>query len=213
MSGAKTDGKGGQGDMKLIGYCRVSTENQKKEGTIELQRSNLTEYAEREGHELVRVFEDEGVSGGMEKRPGLARLFSYLEDEPEIGGVLIYKLDRLARDLYIQEHLIKKFEELEVRLISCTEPDLESGDPMRKAFRQFMGLVAELEKAFITMRMSAGRIEKAKKGRYAGGGVPLGYSARGNDLAIVEEDAQVIRQIFDMHSQGEGLRAIARALT
>ena len=75
--------------MKLIGYCRVSTENQKKEGTIELQRSNLTEYAEREGHELVRVFEDEGVSGGMEKRPGLARLFSYLEDKPDIGGVLI----------------------------------------------------------------------------------------------------------------------------
>ena len=161
--------------MKLIGYCRVSTENQKEEGTIEIQKSALAEYAINNGFELVHVFCDDGVSGGLEDRPGLSELFSYLEEHPEVDGVLIYKLDRLARDLYIQEHLIKKMEGLHKTLVSIKEPNLDSSDPMRKAFRQFMGIVSELEKAFITMRLKDGRRRKAQKGGYAGGSTAFGY--------------------------------------
>ena len=200
---------------KVIGYCRVSTDNQKDEGTIDLQRRALKEYAEQKGYELVKTFEDNGVSGGLEDRAGLAEMFSYLESkENETGGVLIYKLDRLARDLYIQEHLIKKLESLNIKLISTKEPDLASTDPMRKAFRQFMGIVSELEKAFITMRLSGGRINKIKvKSKYAGGGVALGYSTKDKDLIINIKQAETIRQIFKMKRyQRKGLREIARAL-
>ena len=162
--------------MKAIGYCRVSTDNQKEEGTITLQREAIKDYCQRNKIELVRIFEDEGVSGGLEDRPGLAMMFDFLESEGGVEAVIIYKLDRLARDLYIQEHLIKKLEALKVRLISTKEPDLDSGDPMRKAFRQFMGIVAELEKAFITMRLTGGRKNKLKlKRAYAGGGIGDGY--------------------------------------
>jgi len=201
---------------KIIGYCRVSTDNQKDEGTIDLQRQALKEYADAQGLELVRVFEDEGVSGGLEDRAGLADLFSFLEDKDnsDIEAVLIFKLDRLARDLYIQEHLIKKLEGLGKRLISTKEADLASDDPMRKAFRQFMGIVAELEKGFITMRLSGGRINKIKtKGGYAGGGVALGYTAKDKDLIIDAEQAETIKQIFKMKRYGrKGLREIAKTL-
>ena len=201
---------------KIIGYCRVSTDNQKDEGTIDLQRQALREYADAKGYELVKVFEDEGVSGGLEDRAGLAELFSFLEDKENKGveAVLIFKLDRLARDLYIQEHLIKKLEALSVGLIITKEADLASDDPMRKAFRQFMGIVAELEKAFITMRLSGGRINKIKtKSLYAGGGVALGYTAKGKDLVIDAKQAGVVKQIFKMkRSQRKGLREIARVL-
>ena len=59
---------------------------------------------------LVNIFKDNGISGAseLENRPELAKLFSYAEENKEIEGVLIFKLDRLARDIYIQEHLIKK---------------------------------------------------------------------------------------------------------
>jgi len=201
---------------KIIGYCRVSTDNQKDEGTIDLQRQALREYAEQNACELVKTFEDEGVSGGLEDRPALVEMFSYLEDKSnkEIKGVLIYKLDRLARDLYIQEHLIKKLESLSQELISTKEPDLAGNDPMRKAFRQFMGIVSELEKAFITMRLSGGRINKIKtKSLYAGGGIALGYSTKGKDLVIDEKQAETIKQIFKMKRyQRKGLREIARVL-
>jgi site-specific DNA recombinase len=201
---------------KIIGYCRVSTDNQKDEGTIDIQRQALREYAKAKGYELVKIFEDEGVSGGLEDRAGLAEMFSFLEDKEnkDIEDVLIFKLDRLARDLYIQEHLIKKLEALSIGLISTKEADLDSDDPMRKAFRQFMGIVSELEKSFITMRMTAGRINKIKnKQAYAGGGIALGYNTKEKDLIINEAGADTIRQIFKMKRYGKkGLREIAREL-
>jgi len=199
--------------MKAIGYCRVSTDNQKEEGTITLQREGIKDYCQRNKIELVRFFEDEGVSGGLEDRPGLALMFDFLENEGGVEAVIIYKLDRLARDLYVQEMLIKKLEALKIRLISTKEPGLESSDPMRKAFRQFMGIVAELEKAFITMRLTGGRKNKLKlKGRYAGGGIAYGYESIEKDLKINPERAEVIKQIFKLKRGRRGLREIARIL-
>jgi site-specific DNA recombinase len=208
-----TKKEGGYYSMnKIIGYCRVSTDNQKEEGTIDLQRQAIREYAESKGYELVNVFEDEGVSGGIENRPGLAALFGYLELNKDIHSVIIYKLDRLARDLYIQEHLVKKMEALNAGLISTKEPDLASGDPMRKAFRQFMGIVSELEKAFITMRLSGGRLNKAKKGGYAGGKPALGYRAVEGMLVIDSQEAETVKLIRKLRKQGLSLDGIALRL-
>ena len=71
----------------LVNYCRES----------------LIKYTDKNGYELVKVFKDNGISGAseLENRPELATLFSYAEDNKEIEGILIFKLDRLSRDLYI----------------------------------------------------------------------------------------------------------------
>ena len=196
-----------------MGYCRVSTDNQKEEGTIEIQEIALSDYCSVNGYELIKVFKDEGVSGGLVDRPGLAELFSYLEEHEDIDGVVIFKLDRLARDLYIQEHLIKKLDLLKKIIISTKERDLDGSDPMRKAFRQFMGIVAELEKSFITMRLSGGRLNKARKGGYAGGGVALGYRAKNNNLEIDELGVLTIRKIYYLRRRKKlSLRQIATIL-
>jgi len=198
---------------KIIGYCRVSTDNQKEEGTIEIQEYALKEYAQKNGYDLITIFRDDGVSGGLEDRPGLVELFSYLESDNQADSVLIYKLDRLARDLYIQEHLIKKLELLQRSILSVKEPNLDSNDPMRKAFRQFMGIVSELEKSFITMRLSGGRINKARKGGFAGGSVPFGYSSEDKSLKIDDVAIKVVREIFHLKRYNRmGLRGIARHL-
>ncbi|MBA7515455.1 hypothetical protein ES705_07495 [subsurface metagenome] len=201
--------------LKLVGYARVSTDSQKEEGTIEIQEQAFKGYVDKSDYELARVFKDEGISGSseLENRPGLAELFNYLEDNKDIEGVLIYKLDRLARDLYIQEHLIKKLELLNIKLLSIKEPNLDSKDPMRKAFRQFLGIISELEKAFITMRLLAGRINKAQKGGFAGGSTAMGYISRNATLIIDREQAEIIRMIFRMKRYKRmGLREIAREL-
>lgn len=201
--------------IRLVGYCRVSTDNQKEEGTIEIQVKALKQYVDKNNFELIKVFKDEGISGSkeLENRPGLAELFNYLENHYNIEGILIYKLDRLARDLYIQEHLIKKLEMLNMKLLSIKEPDLSSKDPMRKAFRQFMGIVSELEKAFITMRLSAGRINKAQKGGFAGGSTAMGYLSKNKKLIIDKDQAETIKLIFKMKRYKKmGLREIAREL-
>lgn len=201
--------------MKLIAYCRVSTANQEREGKIELQETAVSDYCKEYKHDLIRIFKDDGVSGGLEDRAGLAELFSFLETDEgkEVDGVVIWKLDRLARDLYIQEHLIKKLELLGKVLISTKEPDLNGNDPMRKAFRQFMGIVAELEKAFITMRLSGGRINKAKKGGYAGGSIALGYNSVDKELKQSENEAKLVMTIFRMKRNNHlSINEIARRL-
>jgi len=201
--------------IRLVGYCRVSTDNQKEEGTIEIQVKALKQYGNKNNFELIKIFKDEGVSGSseLENRAGLAELFNFIEDNKGVEGVLIFKLDRLARDLYIQEHLIKKLELLNIELISIKEPDLSSKDPMRKAFRQFMGIVSELEKAFITLRLTGGRINKAQKGGFAGGSTALGYISKNKKLVIDQEQAETIRLIFKMKRHKKmSLREIAREL-
>ncbi|MFC1419384.1 recombinase family protein [Streptacidiphilus cavernicola] len=183
----------------VVGYGRVSTGNQKTEGTIDVQRHEVHAYcAEHELH-LLKFFGDEGVSGGLEDRAGLSQLFEFLEDVSGIKAVVIYKLDRIARDLLIQEHLLKKLSLLGVEIVSIKEPDLAGDEPVRKFTRQIMGGVAELEKAYITMRLTDGRKNKARKGGYAGGGVPFGYmTTQDGDLAVHPERAEVVRLIFKL---------------
>jgi len=185
---------------KLIGYARVSTDNQREEGTIQIQHRALQEFSEANGYDLVRVFSDEGISGSkdLDNRPGLAEMFDYLESQAEISDVLIFKLDRLARDLYIQEHLLQKLQDMNKTLVSIKEPDICSKDPMRKAFRQFMGIVSELEKSFITMRLSGGRINKARKGGYGGGCPAMGYKASGKELVVDTVAAETVKTIFTL---------------
>jgi site-specific DNA recombinase len=183
----------------FVGYLRVSTENQKSEGTIHLQRKEIEAYSKSRGIQIDKFFYDNAISGTkeLENRPGLLELFDFIENN-NVKNVIIWKLDRLARDLYIQEHIIKQLEKHDIKLFSVKENDLDSHDPMRRAFRQFLGIMSQLEKDFITMRLSAGRLNKAKKGGYSGGGVPLGYKAEGKCLIIDYENADTIKRIFHL---------------
>jgi len=187
-------------ENKVIAYARVSTANQREEGTISIQIEAIENYCKTNNLKLIKIFKDDGVSGGLEDRPALSGMFDYLE-ENKVNSVVIWKLDRLARDLYIQEHLIKKLESINVKLISTKEPDLDSSDPMRKAFRQFMGVVSELEKAFITMRLKEGRKKKAQSGGYAGGSVPLGYKVKSREL-VPNGETETIKKIFNLKRSG-----------
>jgi len=198
--------------LKAVGYCRVSTDNQKDEGTIGLQVDAVKEFAKAD-YDLIDTFTDEGVSGGLEDRPALAKLLDYIENpDNEIKAVIIYKLDRLARDLIIQENLIKDFEKRGVKLISTKETDLDSKEPTRVFIRQVLGGVSQYEKGLITMRLSGGRNRKARNGGYAGGRVALGYSSIDKELQTTIGEADTIKTIFAMKRKKLSLNEIARRL-
>lgn len=200
--------------MKLIGYARVSTNNQKEEGTIQLQEHALAEFCKENGHDLITVFKDEGISGDTDARPGLSKLFEFLENSMGYDGVIIYKLDRLARNLYLQEHILKNLRELGFAIISTKEDDLDSQDPMRVAFRQFSGIISELEKTTITWRLSGGRVGKARRGGYAGGRRPFGYRISADkELVVDPEEAKIASKIINLRKYKKlSYRAIASRL-
>lgn len=201
--------------LKLIGYCRVSTENQKEEGTIEHQVKDIEKYAEQKGIRLIKVFKDNGVSGSLEwhQRKGMLELFDFLEEHKDIDGVLIYKLDRLARDLRVQENIIYDLQEKRKKtIISIKEPDLDSKDITRVLFRQMLSAVAQYERGLITMRMMNGRLKKAEKGGYAGGSAAYGYVAKNKELRVDKKQAEVIKRIFQMRRKKCAFRKIAGVL-
>lgn len=201
--------------LKLIGYCRVSTENQRDEGTIEHQVKDIENYAKQNGYQLIKIFKDNGVSGSLEwhQRKGMLELFNFMSEHRDIDGVLIYRLDRLARDLRVQENIIYDLQEKRKKtIISIKEPDLDSKDITRVLFRQMLSAVAQYERGLITMRMMNGRYKKAERGGFAGGSVAYGYMAKNKGLKIDKKQAEIIKLVFAMRKKKKSLRDIAYAL-
>lgn len=193
-----------------IAYYRVSTDLQKEEGTIEIQKTKVREFASKNDYELVDEFADDGVSGGLRHRTGLNQLLEALHTTPA-QYVIIYKLDRLARDLYIQEGLIQEINKSEKQIISTLEPDLDSNDPFRKAFRQMLGVFSEFEKAMIALRMEGGRERRVRLGGWHGGEI-YGYKNKEGLLEIDPQEAEVVRLIFKLRRKRYSLRWIAKHL-
>lgn len=198
-------------NKQAIAYYRVSTDLQKEEGTIEVQKMKVREFADRNDYIIIGEFSDDGVSGGLVDRPGLKQLLDTLTNT-EAECILIYKLDRLARDLYIQEGLIKEFNKNNKQLISALEPDLGGNDPFRKAFRQMLGVFSEFEKAMIALRMEGGRERKAKDGGWHGGKI-YGYNNEDGNLIINQTEAEVINIIFKLRKSKNSYKKIALQLT
>lgn len=196
---------------QAIAYYRVSTDLQKEEGTIEVQKMKVREFAVKNNYTLINEFSDDGVSGGLADRPGLKQLLDIIANT-EAKHILIYKLDRLARDLYIQEGLIKEFNKNNKQLISALEPDLDGSDPFRKAFRQMLGVFSEFEKAMIALRLEGGRERKAKDGGWHGGRI-YGYDNKDGNLIINQAEAEVINIIFKLRKNKKSYKKIAQQLT
>ncbi|UCF41683.1 MAG: recombinase family protein, partial [Gemmatimonadota bacterium] len=91
----------GNGTPTLVGYCRVSTEEQAREGvSLDAQRKRLAAYCTAHGFELAGVESDEGLSGGVPpaQRPGLTRALEQVR-RGEAAGLVVVKLDRLSRSV------------------------------------------------------------------------------------------------------------------
>jgi DNA invertase Pin-like site-specific DNA recombinase len=155
---------------KAFAYLRVSGKGQVKGDGFPRQLAAIRQYAEAHGVRVARVFRDEGVSGTKEldDRPALLEMLEALHSNG-VRLILIEKLDRLARDLMIQETLIADLRKHGFELVSVAEPDLLQDDPTRKLMRQVFGAVAEYEKSMIVLKLRGARNRvRAKQGRCEG---------------------------------------------
>lgn len=156
--------------MKAFGYLRVSGKGQLDGDGFPRQRAAIKAYAAAHGIRVVRWFEEQGISGSkdLENRPALQELMLALHSNGT-RLVLIEKLDRLARDLMVQETIIGDLRKNGFEIISVAEPDLCSDDPSRKLVRQVFGAIAEYERAMIVLKLRAARQRiRARQGRCEG---------------------------------------------
>lgn len=156
---------------KAYGYIRVSGQGQVEGDGMIRQEKAIMDYAKANGITIEKIFKDEGVSGTLEDRPALAKLLVDLEENGHgIKTVIIERVDRLARDLMIQENIIADLQKNGFNLISATEgADLLSEDPTRKLVRQVLGAIAEYDKSMVVLKLRAARERKrAKNGKCEG---------------------------------------------
>lgn len=184
--------------MKIAAYIRVSTAGQAREDAfgLDVQRDSIRRFVERDKHVVTAWYEDAGASGATIDRPGLTRLLHDAATR-SFEGVVVARMDRIARDVYIQLWIEKELLKVGAEIISATEP-LRGRDPMMTAFRQMTAVFAELEKSIIVQRMKAGRKMKASRGGFAGGRAPLGYlTQRGSGVLEVDpEKVATVLRVF-----------------
>jgi len=190
--------------IKAYAYLRVSSAGQVDGDGFPRQRAAVEAYAKAHDMRIVRFFQEEGVSGtkDLENRPALQEMMLALLSNG-VRTVLIEKLDRLARDLMIQEAVVGDMRKRGFELISVAEPDLCSDDPSRKLVRQIFGAIAEYDRCMIVLKLRGARQRmRAKTGRCEG---RKPYGAR-------EGEQEVISRIVELRKSGLNYSNIADKL-
>jgi site-specific DNA recombinase len=197
---------------RAIFYARVSSEGQVDNTSLDTQLDRGKAYAISQGWTLEKVFVDGGESGKNTDRTHFQEMVSYIKENP-VDVLLTFKLDRLSRNL--KDLLIFIDDELDPRNIalqSVTE-NFNTQSAEGRLFLQMLGSFAEFERKRIGERCMGGKKATAKKGGWNGGKVPYGYrQVEGSqyDFDVDPEEAETVRQIFKLYSQGIGYLKIKK---
>jgi DNA invertase Pin-like site-specific DNA recombinase len=198
---------------RAIGYLRVSTREQVDGFGLDVQEAAIRRYCRSESLRLVDIESDQGVSGsnGLDTRQGLATALARVE-RGDAAALVVYRYDRLARDLILQETVISRLEAGGASVLSVTEPAMADDDATRVLIRQVMGAFSQYEKTLIRGRMTSGRDAKKAAGGYVGGRPPYGWQAVGAELVPNPSESAVVDTVDRMRADGASYRTIAAAL-
>lgn len=203
----------GMPKMKTIGYIRVSTEEQAKEGiSLDNQRAKIEAYCQLHGLELSRTITDEGKSAKDLNRDGMKAVIELIEKR-KIKAVVIYKLDRLSRKVIDTLTLIELMEKHGVAFHSITEK-IDTRTAMGRFFLNIMASLAQMERDLISERTRDALRHKIENGQRAGQ-IPYGYRLAEDGITLVEHSHEqgAIQVVVTMKDSGASNRAICRELT
>jgi len=156
--------------LKAIGYIRVSTADQAKQGfSLDLQGNKITLQADLADYDLVEIIRDEGHSAKNMKRPGIERVIQMVK-AGEVEAVIIYKLDRLTRRVADLDRFIQLLNKKDIALISVKD----SIDTKTAAGRMVLNVITAIsqwEREAIGERTSDALRLKRSRGEKTGGSI------------------------------------------
>lgn len=192
---------------KAVIYVRVSSEEQAKHGfSIDNQKRQCEEFAERNGYIVIKTFIDEGKSAKNLDRPEIQDLMAYCNKKKnDVKAVIIWRLDRISRNNEDYHGALRPlFERKGIKLLSATEANVNTieGDLMRNIGMSF----AEYERKVIGVRTLAGLRQKASQGEYPHK-APIGYKnvskEDGSKTTVIDENyAFYVKQAFNLYDSG-----------
>jgi site-specific DNA recombinase len=203
--------------IPAIGYVRVSTKEQKKEGlSAAAQAKAIREYAAFRGLHLVDVVEDLGVSAHkpLARRPSGQALLQRVE-RGEVAAVVALKLDRLFRNAVDCLAVVERWDQAEiaVHLVNQGGASVDSRSATGRFLLTIMAGVAEMERNMVAERTQEVLDYKAERGERIGT-IPYGFRTwiDGKKLEEEPQEQRVIAFMRELRGKGESYSGIARRL-
>lgn len=196
---------------KVIGYIRVSTEEQAREGvSLKAQEGKIRAYAELCDLGEVEVISDEGKSGKDLRRAGIQRVIKLARDNM-MTHLIVYKLDRLTRRCFDLLMLVEEvFKPAGVEFHSITEK-IDTASAQGKFFLTITGAISQMERDLISERTKEALQWKKKNGEDLGT-PPWGFQMNDKRLEKKEDELEIVGEIKKLRRKRLTFRAIARQL-
>lgn len=196
--------------MKAIGYVRVSTEDQAREGiSLEAQEAKLRAWAALNECEAVTIYRDEGLSGKRAgNRPGLQAALSATGPDT---ALVVYSLSRLSRSIRDTLDITDTLSGRGADLVSLSEKIDTTSAAGRMVFNM-LAVLNQFEREQIGERTREALRHIRSQGRKTGGDVPYGYRVKDGRLIEHAAEQKAIRLIRELRGKGHSLRAIAAEL-
>ncbi|RKJ41215.1 recombinase family protein [Acutalibacter sp. 1XD8-33] len=183
---------------------------------IDLCREYIALHSGEETARTALIFEDEGFSGGNLNRPAFQQMLKAARNH-EISAIVVYRLDRISRNISDFSALIEELSRLNVAFISIRE-QFDTGSPMGRAMMYIASVFSQLERETIAERIRDNMHELAKTGRWLGGNTPTGYASesvqtvtvdgkarKACKLRLIPEEAGLVKEIFALYAESDSL--------
>lgn len=179
-------------------YTRISTSMQVDGFSLDAQKEKLRKYAEFQDFIVAGEYSNEGKSGkNIEGRPEFQRMLHDIANGKDcIEYVLVFKLSRFGRNVADVLNSLQQMQDYGVNLI-CVEDGIDSSKDSGKLMISVLSAVAEIERENILVQTMEGRKQKVREGKWNGGFAPYGYKLVNGELKIEEDEAEIIRIIYD----------------
>lgn len=195
--------------MNAVIYARYSSDNQREE-SIDGQLRECKEYADKNGLTIINTYIDRALSAKTANRPEFQKMIKD-SNKKLFEVVLVWKLDRFARNRYDSAHYKTMLRKNGVKVVSAKETIAD--DSTGILLESLLEGYAEFYSVELSEKVRRGRTENALKGKHNGGYFPMGYKGDENQhFAIDPQYAPIVQEIFQRYANGETVIAITNSL-
>lgn len=189
-------------------YARYSSHGQ-TEQSIEGQLHDNYRWAKQNGMTVVAEYIDRALSGTKDQRPDFLRMIDDAASR-QFEYVIVWKLDRFARNRYDSAIYKSKLKKCGVKVVSAMENITDS--PEGIILEGLLESMAEYYSANLSENTIRGKRETAAKGFWNGGHPPLGYKVENRKLVEDEKTAPIVRYVFEQYAKGESKAKVVQYL-
>ena len=194
----------------VVAYMRYSSNNQ-DEKSIQYQRSANMTYAHQRGYFITVEYIDEAKTGTNDRRDGFQEMMRDARNHPEWKKILVYDFSRFSRNVQDAMNYTAELEDLGIKVISVTQ--VFEDTPEGFLMKGIVTLLNDYYSRNVARYAHAGLKQKARSIKHCGGVPPLGYKVNENDeLVIDENEAEIVRLIFDLFETNCSYTNIAKEL-